>query len=207
MERHSSLEASLIAGLAASSAIQPPISTVLDAECGPGPRAIPLRQFVVLLSTRVIGLFAPGADPFAQALGEHSQHGVGKVERVAPEIQQTGHGFDCSVRMEGTQHQVACEGSLNGDVGCFLVSHFADHDDVGIGTQKGTHRGREGEADLRMDLDLTEAILGYFNGVFRRPNLSFVGIDLLENGMQVVVLPDPVGPTHKIIPYGFSAMV
>src|SRR6185436_2445321 len=111
MERCSPLETSVIAGLATSSAIQPPIRMVLDAECGPGLRAIPLHQFVVLLSMRMIGLLAPGADPFAQALGEHSQHGVGKVERVASEIQQTGHGFDCSVRMECTQHQVACEGS------------------------------------------------------------------------------------------------
>jgi hypothetical protein len=74
----------------------------------------------------MIGLFALDADPFAQALGEHSQHGVGKVERVTPEMQQTDHCFDRAVRMEGTEHQVACERGLNGDVGRFFVPHLTD---------------------------------------------------------------------------------
>jgi len=35
-----------------------------------------------------------------------------------------------------------------------------------------------------MDLDLAETVLGYFNGVFGRPNFSFVGIEILENRVQ-----------------------
>src|SRR6202795_2471044 len=109
MEGHSPLEAGSVAGLTASSTIKTPIGCVLDADGGPVLRAIPLHQFVILLSTRMIGLFALDADPFAEALSEYSQHGVGKVERVTPEIQQTDHRFDCTVRMEGTEHQVARE--------------------------------------------------------------------------------------------------
>jgi len=79
-EGHSPLEAGSVTGFAASSTIETPLGTVLDAECGPVLRAIFLHQFVVLLLTRMIGLLALEAYPFAQALGEHSPHGVVKVE-------------------------------------------------------------------------------------------------------------------------------
>jgi hypothetical protein len=38
----------------------------------------------------------------AQALGEHSQPGVGHVERVAPTIPQADHRFDRTVRRGGS---------------------------------------------------------------------------------------------------------
>jgi hypothetical protein len=64
--------------------------------------------------------------------------------------------------MEGSEYQVAGERGLNGDVSGFLVPHFADHDDVGTSTQKRPHCSREGQPDLRMDLDLAQAFLGDF---------------------------------------------
>ena len=97
MERHSSLEAGSIAGLAASPMVQTPIGCVLDAEYGPVLRAVPLHQFVKLLPTRMIGLLALDADPFAQALGEHSQHRIGKTKRIASHIEKPSDGFYCTV--------------------------------------------------------------------------------------------------------------
>ena len=189
MQGHSPLEARSVASIAALPTVQAPIGSILDAEGGPILRAISLHQLIVLLPGRMIGLFALGTNPFAQTLGKYSQHGVGKVKRVAPEIQQPDHRFNGTVRMEGAEHQVASERGFNSDVGCFFIPHLADHDDIGVGAQKRPHRGREGEADLRMDLDLAKALLGDFNGIFGRPNLSLVGIDVFENRVKSCGFP------------------
>jgi hypothetical protein len=102
MQGHSPLEAGSGAGLAASFTGQTPLGAVLDAECEPVLRAGPLRQFVALLSTGRRSLLARDAEPLAQALGEHSQPGVGHVERVAPTIPQADHRFDRTVRRGGS---------------------------------------------------------------------------------------------------------
>src|SRR5262249_34423965 len=107
MQCHSSLEAGSIACLTSSPKRQTPLSAIRNTKGWPVLRSIPLHQFIILLSSRMIDFFALGTNPFTQTLSEHSQHGVGKVERVAPKIQQPGHRFDRAVRMEGAEHQVA----------------------------------------------------------------------------------------------------
>lgn len=87
MDGDPALESRSIADFAAAPPIELQFITVFDAEFRPILQAPSLYQFIKLLAARMIGLFALGADPFAQALGKYSQHGVGKVEGIAPEIQ------------------------------------------------------------------------------------------------------------------------
>src|SRR5258708_25773813 len=46
------------------------------------------------------------------------------------------------------EHQVAGKRSLDARPRGFLVAHLADHDDVGIGAEKGLHHRGEVEADI-----------------------------------------------------------
>jgi len=184
MECDPAFESRSITGLAATTSVEHELVIVDEPLPLPILQTIALNQLLILLNGWMICLFALGADPFAQSLGEHSQHRIGEVEGIAAQIQQTGYRFNRAVRMESTEHQVARERGFNGDVGGFFVPHLADHDDVRVSTQERPHRGREGKADLRMDLDLAETILGDFNGIFGRPNLSLVGIDVFENRVQ-----------------------
>ena len=87
MDDDPALESRSIADFAAAPPIESQFVTVFDAEFRTTLQAPSLHQFIELLAARMIGVLALGTDPFAQALGEYPQHGVGKVERVAPEIQ------------------------------------------------------------------------------------------------------------------------
>src|SRR5262245_5298030 len=181
MEWYPALESRSIAGLAPATSVKHELVVVDEPLPLPILQTITFSQLLILLNGWMIGLFALGADPFAQSLGEHSQHRIGEVEGIAAQIQQTNHRLDRTVGVEGTEHQVACERGFNGDIGRFFVPHLPDHDDIRVSTQERPHRGRERKADLRMDLDLAETILGNFNGVFGRPNLPLIGIDVLED--------------------------
>ena len=82
----------------------------------------------------MIRLLAFRADSLAKALGQHAEHGVGKVERVTAEVEQPDNGFDCAVGMQRAEYKMPGQGSLNGYIGRFLVTHFADHDYVRVGS-------------------------------------------------------------------------
>ena len=56
--------------------------------------------------------------------------------------------------------------SVLSDARGLLVANLADHDDVGVLTQKGAKRGGECQADLLLHLDLTDARHLVFDGVF-----------------------------------------
>jgi hypothetical protein len=67
---------------------------------------------------------------------------------------------------------MAGERSLDCHFGSFVVANLADHDDIGIGTQKSAHRGGEVKADFWIHLDLTKPGLRDFNRILGRPDLS-----------------------------------
>ena len=62
-----------------------------------------------------------------------------------------------SFGVQRRQHQVAGLRGLDGDLGGLEVADFADHDDVRVLAQEGAQRGGEGQADLRVDVDLVDA--------------------------------------------------
>ena len=48
--------------------------------------------------------------------------------------------------------------------------------------------------DFSESLNLIHALELVFNGIFNRDNLPFGVVDLVERGVEVDVLPEPVGP-------------
>src|SRR5215467_5564549 len=76
------------------------------------------------------------------------------------------------------------QGSFNGHIGGFPVAHLSDHDDIRIGAKKGSHGRREREPDLGKHLDLSESFLGDLNRIFGRPYFSFVGVQMMKQGME-----------------------
>ena len=68
--------------------------------------------------------------------------------------------------------------------GGFAIANFSDHDDIGIGTEEGAHRGSEIEAYFRIDLHLTQPALGNFNWIFCRPYFALRSINDVKRGMK-----------------------
>ena len=93
---------------------------------------------------------------------------------------------------------------LDGDLGRLEVADFADHDDVRVLAQEGAQRRGEGEAHLRVDVDLVDAGQADFDRVFAVEMLVSSLFRMLRPVYSETVLPLPVGPVTRIMPCGFA---
>src|SRR5712691_12193661 len=146
--------------------------------------AVFLENVLHLVRGRRVSLLAFSAQTLSQPLREDPEERVGEVEGIHAHVEQADDRLRSAVRMQGGEHEVACQRSLDARTGGFLVAHLADHDDVRIGTQKRFHHGREIEAGLFVDLDLTQALLRDFDRIFRRPDLRIRSIEKTEDRVQ-----------------------
>ena len=117
------------------------------------------------------------AELFGQALRQNAQQRIGKVKWVHAHIEQANDGLGRAVGVKRGEHQVACERGFHAHTHGFFVARFADHDDVGIGTQEGAHDHRKINAGFFVDLHLAQAFLRDFHRVFCCPNF---GVGLVE---------------------------
>ena len=147
-----------------------------------------------LVRVRLVLLLAVGADSLHQALGQDGQQRVGEVERIETHVEQADDCLDGAVRMERAEHEVTGQRRLDARLGCFLVAHLTDHDDVGVGAQEGAHRLREREADLGLHLHLPQPILRDFDGVLGRPDLALGLVDVAQERVQRRRLARAGGP-------------
>jgi hypothetical protein len=102
------------------------------------------------------------------------------------------------------EHQVAGERGLDADRGGLLVAHLADHDDVGVGAQKGPHHHREIEPGLAVDLHLAQALLRDLDRVFRGPDLGIGVVEELEHRVQRGGLARAGRPADEEDPVGLG---
>jgi len=102
--------------------------------------------------------------------------------------------------VDGGENQVAGERRLDGDLRGFLVADFADHDLVRVVAQNGAQTAREGESLFLVHGNLGDAAELILDGIFDGDDLVFVGLDLVDGGVERVVLPEPVGPVTKTMP-------
>ena len=96
--------------------------------------------------------------------------------------------------MQRAQHQVTGESRVDGDVGGFAVTDFADEDDVGVLTHDGAEARAERHADLFVHLHLAEAGRLVFDGVFDGDDLFLVVVQLVDHAVERGRLAASGGP-------------
>ena len=79
---------------------------------------------------------------------------------------------------------MAGNGGTDSNLRGFLVTDFADHDDVGVLTQNGTKGGGEGHVSLGVDLGLVDACHGEFHGVFNSDDIYRGVVHFLQEGIK-----------------------
>jgi hypothetical protein len=91
---------------------------------------------------------------------------------------------------------------LHRDLGGFEVADFAHHHHVRILAQDGAQAAGEGHVHLGVDLGLADAVDVVLDRVLDRHDVARVVVDLGERRIEVVDLPEPVGPVTSMMPWG-----
>ena len=73
--------------------------------------------------------------------------------------------------MQGAEHKVPGEGRLNRNLGGLEVTHFTDHDHIGILPQERAQRFAEGQPHRFIDRHLHDALDIVFDRVLCRQQL------------------------------------
>src|SRR5690606_36481646 len=88
------------------------------------------------------------------------------------------------VGVQRRQHQVAGERGLDRDARGLQVAHLADHDDVRVLAHDRTQRVREVEPDLRLGLDLVDALDLVLDRVLDGDDLDVRRVELAQRRVQ-----------------------
>ena len=72
---------------------------------------------------------------------------------------------------------MACDSGSDSDLGCFLVTHFSDHYDIGVLTEDRTEGCRKGHACLCINLALVDAFDVLLDRVF---DCDYVNVGLCK---------------------------
>src|SRR6202158_3886484 len=124
------------------------------------------------------------ADDPDQPLRQNAVQRRHKVVRLDAHVQEAPQYVHHVIGVDGGEHEVPGERRLDGDLGGFVVANFADHDLVGIVTQDGTQTAREGQSLFLVDRNLSDAAQLILNWVFNGDDLVFVGLDLVDRGVE-----------------------
>src|ERR1035441_1499196 len=131
-----------------------------------------------------VGELAARADDADEALRQDGDERTGDQVVFHAHVGEAGDGAGGIVGMQGGEDEVAGEGGADGDIGGFAVADFAHHDDVGILADDVAQAAGEGEADLRIDVDLVDAVHLVFDGIFDGDDFLVGQVDSLEGGIE-----------------------
>ncbi len=147
--------------LAADFAIQGSAVQLLEGKVG--------RQIV---RVRLIRLAAMRAQATHQALGHHRLDRAGHQERLDAHVGQPRIGTGGVVGVQRAEHQVTGQRRLDGVLGRLQVADFTDQHHVRVVTQDAAQRAGERQPDLRMHLNLVDALQLVFHRIFGRDDLD-----------------------------------
>ena len=142
-------------------------------------------------------MFALLAQRAHQPLCQHTQQGGIDEVRRHPQLHHAGDGAGRIVGVQGREHQVARQRSLDGHLGGLQVTDFAHHDDVGVLPHERAQAFGKIEVELRLHLGLIEAGLDHFDRVFHRAHVDLFGRYALQGGVQRGGLARACGPRHQ----------
>ena len=141
-------------------------------------------QVLELLRSRLVGLFASGADPADQSLGDDALEGAGDQIGLDADVQEPLDGAGSIVGVDGRQDDVAGDGGPHGDLGGLAVADLTDGDDVGVLAQDGAQAAGKGHACLFIDLDLVDTVHIVFDGILQSHQVDLAGIELIDDGVH-----------------------
>src|SRR5208282_6477434 len=99
-------------------------------------------------------------------------------------IQETANHIDYVVGVNRGKHQVSGQRRLDGDLRRLRVADFADHDFVRVMAQNRTQSAGERQSFFLVHRNLRDAAQLVFDRVFNRDDLVFVGLDLVDGGVE-----------------------
>src|SRR2546422_6787609 len=131
-----------------------------------------------------VGHATGGADPPHEPLREHAfEHGGDQV-RLHPHILQARDRTGRVVRVDRGEHQVARERRLDGDLRRLEVADLADEDHVRVLPNDVPEPRGEREADLRLHVDLVDALELVLDRVLDGDDLPVGRVDLVEDPVE-----------------------
>src|SRR5262249_8203787 len=149
-----------------------------------------------LIGTGLVAHLATGAQQAYQALGKDRRHGVGQQVRLHAEIDEPADSRNAVLGVQGSENHVAGLSSLTCDLRGFLITDFADVDDIRILSEDTAQLGGEGLAGARVNLDLRYIIDAVFNRVFHGDDVHLVTIDFPKTGIKRGTLASTRGTTN-----------
>ena len=93
-----------------------------------------------------------------EPLGHHGFHRAGSQIGFHAHIDQSRKGAGGVIRVQSAEDQVARQRGLDGGVARLSVTDFPDENHIGIVTQNAAQAVSEGQPDLRVDVDLADAV-------------------------------------------------
>src|SRR5208283_692741 len=118
------------------------------------------------------------------ALRQNTVERGNEVVRLDAHVQEAAEYIDHVVGVDGGEDEVAGEGRLDGDLGGFGVADFADHDLVRVVAEDGAQTAGEGQTLFFVDRNLGDAAKLVCDRVFDGDDLVFVGLDLVDGGVE-----------------------
>ena len=128
---------------------------------------------------------------------EHAQQRRAQQEGLDAHVGQAGHGAGRVVGVQGRQHQVPGQRSLDRDLRGLVVADLADHDDVRVLAQDRAQGLGEVEVDLGVDLGLADAGQLVLDRVLDRHDVAAAGVQPAQRRVQRGGLARAGGAGHQ----------
>ena len=138
-----------------------------------------------------------GFEPAHQPLRQQRVDGGGDQVVLDAHVAQAGQATAGGIGVQRGQHQVAGQRRLDRGARGLDVAHFADQDDVRVLAHDRAQGAGEIQPDLRLDLDLVDAVHPVFHRVLDGDDLDPAFIELGQRRVQRGGLAGAGRPGHQ----------
>ena len=105
-------------------------------------------------------------------------------KRLDPHVQEPGDRRGRIVGVKRGKQQVAGERRLDGDFGRFVIADLADHDDVGILTEKGSQARSKRETGCLVHLHLADATHAVLDRILSGRDVDDRAVELFQDRIE-----------------------
>src|SRR5580698_4732354 len=137
------------------------------------------------------------ADQTHQPLRQNAVQRGNEVVRLDAHVQEASNHIDHVVGVDRSEDQVAGQRRLNRDLRRLRIADFANHDLVGIVSQNGSQPAGKGQPLFLVHRNLRNAAQLVLDRIFNGDDLVFVGLDLVDRGVESSRLAAARRPRHQ----------